>query len=179
MATLSDRGRIHQTHCTKRSVWGLLNHQTLVYIIKDFFINFIRRRTVWLHKSQDIWATRAYSFLNCIWQGFFKIFILHVSLAKLVNIVRYAKLHNKISFRRDQISNFSSVYGFLFHSSGYFFETLLKQCKAKKCFFDVIIRKKNYDARIYACWIMNCQGSRKIQCAWFFTHLNLSYESLM
>ena len=107
---LSDRGRIHQTHCTKRSMWGLLNHQTLVYIIKDFFINFIRRRTVWLHKSQDIWATRAYSFLNCIWQGFlFFIFILHViSLAKLVNIVRYAKLHlfNKDDLDMKRSANF-------------------------------------------------------------------------
>ena len=52
-------------------------------------------------------------------------------------------LHNKISFWRDQISNFSSVYGFVFHSSGYFFEKILIQCKAKKCYFsDVIIRKK-------------------------------------
>ena len=143
MATLSDRGRIHQTHCTKRSVWGLLNHQTLVYIIKDFFINFIRRRTELLHKiTRYLGHTSLFIFklhMRRIF-GFFKIFILHVSLAKLVNVVRYTKLHNKISFRRDQISNFSSVYGFLFHSSRYFFETLLKQCKAKKCFSDVIIR---------------------------------------
>ena len=42
---LSDRGRIHQIHRTKRSVRGLFNYETLVYIIKDFFINSIRRWT--------------------------------------------------------------------------------------------------------------------------------------
>ena len=31
------------------------------------------------------------------------------------------------------------------------FSKLLIQCKAKKCYFsDVLIRKKNYDAKIYA-----------------------------
>ena len=135
---------------------------------------------MWLHKiTRYLGHTSLFIFKLHMTRIFFLIFILHESLAKLVNIVRFAKLHNKISFRRDQISNFSSVYGFLFHSSGYFFETLLKQCKAKKCFFDVIIRKKKTIIHGFICWIKNCQGYRKIQCAWFFTHLNLSYESLM
>ena len=57
---------------------------------------------------------------------FVLIFILHVSFAKLVNIVRYAYYITK--FLSEETS---SVYGFVFHSSGYFFEKLLIQCKAK------------------------------------------------
>ena len=42
-------------------------------------------------KSQDILATRAYSFLIAYDKNFFVlIFILHVSLTRLENIVRYA-----------------------------------------------------------------------------------------
>ena len=142
---LCDRGRIHQTHCTKRSMWGLLNHQTLLYIIKDFFINFIRRRTVWLHKITRYLGHTSLFIFKLHMTRIFVCFNFYLT-CKFGQTCKYYKiciLHNKISFWRDQISNFNSVYGFVFHSSGYFFEKLLIQCKEKTCYFsDVIIRKK-------------------------------------
>mgnify|MGYP003690294211 CR=1 FL=1 len=88
---LSERGHIHQTNCTKRSVWGLLNNQTLVYIIIDFFINFIRRRTEWLHKiTRYLGHTSLFIFKLQMTRIFFFFFYLTCKFGQLVNIVRYA-----------------------------------------------------------------------------------------
>ena len=85
-----------------------MNHQTLVYIIKDFFINFIRRQTEWLHKiTRYLGHTSLFIFklhMTRIFWGFN--FYLTCKFGQTCKYCKICILHNKISFWRDQISNF-------------------------------------------------------------------------